>query len=112
MFFRECWRLLKPGGLIHIICPYGLSFAAMNDPSHTRYVMPEAFNYLVPNPGAPFDYHVGSHFVRDTDLEVRYTKDWSDKFRDDHVPPLDMITMATTYFNVADELRLTLRAVK
>lgn len=112
MFFRECHRILKPDGLIYIICPYALSFAAITDPSHTRMITPNSFDYLVPNPNAPFDYHADCHFVRVGAPDLRYTSDWLEESKKEGMTVEAMMSRAITYFNVCDEIRVTLRAVK
>lgn len=33
---RECWRILKPGGTIEAIVPFGLSYVQFSDPTHYR----------------------------------------------------------------------------
>lgn len=33
-FMNECWRLLKPGGVLMIATPYATSFGYMQDPTH------------------------------------------------------------------------------
>lgn len=61
-FFYEAWRILKPGGLMHIIAPYAFSIGAMADPTHCRLVLPGSFSYFSPNPNAPFDYDLPMRF--------------------------------------------------
>jgi SAM-dependent methyltransferase len=39
----ECWRVLKPGGLVRIIVPLFPSTAAVEDPDHKRYFMENTF---------------------------------------------------------------------
>lgn len=45
-FFAECWRVLKPGGKILVICPHGRSDRAFQDPTHTRFIVESSFDYL------------------------------------------------------------------
>lgn len=61
-WFYEVWRILKPGGQMHIITPYAFSIGAMGDPTHTRYIMPSSFGYFAPNDNAPFDYDLPYRF--------------------------------------------------
>src|SRR5690606_36279029 len=53
-FFSELNRVLVPGALVHIIVPYALSTGAFQVPTHRRFMTPDSFGYLVPNPDAPF----------------------------------------------------------
>lgn len=46
VFFDECWRVLKPGGKLTVVCPHARSHAAFQDPTHRRYIVEETFNYL------------------------------------------------------------------
>lgn len=64
-FFYECWRVLKPGGRLNILSPYGISVGGMTDPTHTRYLTPGSFSYFQPNPNAPFDYGIPFAFEMD-----------------------------------------------
>ena len=43
---NECWRVLKPGGIMDIVVPYALSHAAFQDPYHVRFFVPESFFYF------------------------------------------------------------------
>ncbi|KAF0243288.1 MAG: type 11 [Planctomycetota bacterium] len=45
-FFDECWRILKPGGLMTVIVPALRSNRAFQDPTHRRFLPAEAFLYL------------------------------------------------------------------
>jgi len=45
-FFDECWRILKPNGIITIIVPAATSTRAFQDPTHRRFIPAEAFLYL------------------------------------------------------------------
>lgn len=46
-FMAECWRILEPGGLLHIEVPHYLSPNAFTDPTHRRYCTPDTFRYWV-----------------------------------------------------------------
>lgn len=110
MFFYECWRLLKPGGLMHIVTPFGLSAAGMTDPSHTRLILPGSFQYLKPaQEAAPFDYQVPCNFEVAPPL-FRISDHWQAKLVG--LDATDVTRIAMTYFDVADELRIELTAVK
>lgn len=77
-FLTEVWRVLEPGGLLHIISPYAWSTPAMADPTHTRYLVPAVFSYLKPNPDAPFDYEIPCEFEAVMEPFVRLTKKGQD----------------------------------
>lgn len=110
VFFYECWRILKPGGLMHIVTPFGLSSAALCDPTHTRYIVPGAFSYFSPSADAPFDYHLPCRFEAEAEPLLRIRGHWVEKLND--LTPEQVNYAAHTYFDVCDEFRITLRAVK
>jgi len=45
-FFDECWRILKPGGVMTVIVPNARSNRAFQDPTHRRFIVAESFLYL------------------------------------------------------------------
>lgn len=56
VFFREVWRILKSSGLITVLVPYGFSWGGLQDPTHTRYIVPSTFSYLGQSDRLNFDY--------------------------------------------------------
>lgn len=110
VFFYECWRILKPGGKLHVVAPFGHSVGGMTDPSHTRYILPGSFQYLKPAAdGAPFDYRVPCDFEMEPPI-FRISDHWQAKLAG--MDPEDITRIALTYFDVASELRIELTAVK
>jgi len=45
-WFYEAWRVLKPDASIWVMVPYAFSRGAMGEPTHRRYLVPEAFTYF------------------------------------------------------------------
>ena len=45
-FMDECHRVLKPGGLFRIRCPYYSSIRAWQDPTHKRAISEATFHYF------------------------------------------------------------------
>jgi len=45
-FFDECWRILRPGGIMSVVCPNARSNRAFQDPTHRRFIVGETFFYL------------------------------------------------------------------
>ena len=43
---NECWRVLKPGGLLEITVPLFPSWQAVADPTHVSYWCEQSFWYL------------------------------------------------------------------
>lgn len=48
-FFDECWRILKNGGKMSVICPCARNNRAFQDPTHRRFIVAETFLYLNEN---------------------------------------------------------------
>ncbi|MDP9396941.1 MAG: BON domain-containing class I SAM-dependent methyltransferase [Actinomycetota bacterium] len=42
----ECWRLLRPGGILHVLSPDWRHVNAVADPTHVRYLDVQTFKYL------------------------------------------------------------------
>lgn len=110
-FFAECWRVLKPDGLMHIRFPYGASYQALSDPTHTRYLTPLSFSYLAAKEATtPFDYNVPCHFEVDGPYDFRLQGHWRTDlliYSEEHRE-----TLMRENYNAVNEVRLTLRAVK
>lgn len=76
-FFAEVWRILKPNGIVTVICPYGPTMMAMQDPTHTRFIVPQTFSYLGPQTSPTFDYNLPFAFESALEDQSRvYGMDW------------------------------------
>lgn len=61
VFFSELHRVLKPGAIAHVLAPHGHSDGALADPTHTRYVLPQTYGYMLEDgQGSAFEYARGS----------------------------------------------------
>lgn len=112
VFFAECYRLLKPDGLIYVRCPFGMSYPAISDPTHTRYITPGSFGYLTGQADgqAPFDYHLPFEFQQSGAISFRFVGEWAEKIK--FYSEEGISNLLRTVPNICDELRITLRAVK
>lgn len=45
-FFDEAYRILKPGGIFHVVCPAARSERAFQDPTHRRFIARDTWNYF------------------------------------------------------------------
>lgn len=108
-FFAECWRILKPDGMLTVLCPWGFSTEAIQDPTHTRAIVPETFHYIAAHSTSQtYDYHVPCKF------EVTGEGAVTVAFKPivNGIPAEQLNGLAYTNNNVARELRVELRAVK
>lgn len=111
VFFAECWRILKPGGLMHIRFPYATSYASLNDPTHTRYMTMGTFGYLAPkSETAPFDYQVPCHFELDGEYSLVLSGRWPEEIL--RYSKDEQFNMIREHHGMVREVRMTLRAVK
>lgn len=111
-FFFEAWRILKPGGLMHITAPLAFSLAGTSDPTHTRYITPTSFGYLVPNIDAPFDYQIAARFEATDNPLLRPDGEWQQKVESGEIAMERVMELGTHYLNVFDEVYVCLKAVK
>lgn len=106
-FFDECWRIMKPGGVMKIVTPSVLSERAFQDPTHTRFIARATFAYL----DAHWRKEVKlSHYDLKCDFEGTIdpyiNPDWT--HRHDGVKVFGL----NHYWNVLWDLVVTLKAVK
>jgi predicted SAM-dependent methyltransferase len=104
-FMNECYRILKPLGVMTIYCPYYSSERAWQDPTHVRAITMNTFRY--------FDRQwakdiVMDHYMGECDFEVvsvvpLINNEW--KGRADEAIQWAM----KHYINVVDDLQVVLR---
>jgi SAM-dependent methyltransferase len=86
-FFDEAWRVLKPGGVLHVEVPHAQGPSAYGDPTHRRFLMPAAFAHLwdpSKDPGYPrrpwalLDLYVTRFYDTSSHLDERHPYlDWA-----------------------------------
>ena len=63
-FVLECWRVLRPGGMLTVQCPHWTSENAFTDPTHVRFVTDRTFDYWCA--GEALNGPLGAQFLGDT----------------------------------------------
>jgi SAM-dependent methyltransferase len=67
-FMRECWRILRVGGVLNIHTAYWKNPNSYRDPDHKRFLTEESWDYWVPgtylNSRYGAAYARGSHFEK------------------------------------------------
>ncbi len=100
-FMEEVYRVCRPGAEIRVVVPYYTSRGAFRDPTHVRFITEDTFQYFEP----PTDYGTKTNFrIEKIEYEVRkpfrfFPKYLQKRFR-------------RYLWNVADNMSVTLRAVK
>jgi len=110
-FFYEVWRVLKPGGLIHIIVPYAFSDAGVIDPTHRRYLTAASFSYLKGNHNAPFDHQLGMSFEAVAEPMLYFPTEVYVDVGEGEDPTRALAAMLK-YVNMIREVHVVLRTVK
>ncbi len=59
-WMNECWRVLKPGGQMAIVSPYGLSTFYVQDPTHVNPITERTFWYF---DGEQYEMHGGTMVI-------------------------------------------------
>lgn len=108
LFMDECWRVLKPGGTLQIIHPFGQSARALQDPTHERYIVAETWWYYSRawREATSLDhYPIRANFA-DPVIANGFMGDW--QLRSEAAQR----EAASWYWNVVSDLVVTLTAIK
>jgi SAM-dependent methyltransferase len=100
-FMEEVYRVCRAGAEVRVVAPYYTSRGAFRDPTHVRFITEDTFQYFEP----PTDYGVKTNF-RIERIEYEYRK----PFR--FFPRYLQKRCRRHFWNVVDNLIVTLRAVK
>ena len=105
-FFGEIWRIGVNGAKVSIITPFAHTHGAMQDPTHTRYMVPQSFAYLTEEikSSPDFEYNTPCLFtVKACKFDIpRYLVNKEDEF-----------TMQLSHFwNVTENMYVELEIIK
>ncbi len=111
---KELYRVMKPGGVLQIIVPHSRSDGYLIDPTHVRPITPQLFDLLSKRlnrewvesgvASTPLALQLDVDFeLVETLYELRSA--WKG------VPRSELAHATDTYFNVVDQVTLTVRRV-
>ncbi len=100
-FMEEVYRVCRSGAMVRVVVPYYTSRGAFRDPTHVRFITEDTFQYFEP----PTDYGTRTNFrIEHIDYDVRKP------FR--YFPRYFQKRFRRYFWNVVDNMSVTLRAVK
>jgi len=118
---KELYRVAAPGAQIRIFVPHPRSDGFAGDPTHVRPINPAILSlFSLKNnrkwrelgwPNTPLATYIGVDFEI-TDVNYELTQHWATRFRAGDISTDDINFAINTYFNVVDEIRMTLTACK
>lgn len=82
-FFDECYRILKPGAKILIICPYWNTMRAFQDPTHKNFISENTFLYCIRSwreSRGIGHYQISCNF--DSSVEFDLSGEWSNRTKE------------------------------
>lgn len=104
-FMNELGRVMKPGGIVTIRCPYYTSMRAFQDPTHVRFITDASFVYF----DAQWRKREGlDHYPITCDFEQVEVKHWIHE--DWAHQPAEIVKQAMRgAWNVIEDIEFTLR---
>lgn len=76
LFMNECWRVLKPGGMLRVRSPHWKHENAYTDPTHRRYCTERTWDYWTQ--GTEFNNKYGAAYCGDGVLFDRVSLELTD----------------------------------
>lgn len=105
-FFAELHRVCVNEAVVKIVCPFGYTRGAFQDPTHTRYIVPPTFHYLTSEENGNWDYHLPLKYKM---VDVRLVI-YDPEFRG--LPKSDMDYLLTHQWDIAQDITAELMVVK
>lgn len=108
LFMDNCYRILQPGGILHIFAPYWSHVRAWQDFTHVRAISEITFQYF----SIPIIKRAGlGHYPIKCDFDIAQTRfifesEWADRAEDAKE------WARKHYLNVVMDIEVILRAVK
>lgn len=99
-FIDEIYRILKPGGKVHIVAPYVTHVRAYGDPTHTRYIHDMSYYYFnkewrdqnnLDHYNIKSDFEINFSYLIDNELNLKSAEVRQKSFREDWNGIMDLI---------------------
>jgi len=118
---KELYRVAVPGAKIHINVPHPRGEAFASDPTHVRPVTPNIFTLFskknnakwqeTGEPNTPLGMYLDVDFEI-ANIQYKLTPHWQEQLNSGKITRDDLNHAAMTYYNVIDEIRMIIQAVK
>jgi len=118
---KELYRICAPGAIIHIAVPHPRSEGFAGDPTHVRPINQHILSLFSKKnnrewqekgwPNTPLATYIDVDFDM-TQVNFSLTPHWMEKYQNGQMTMEEIEFAMQTYFNVVDEIRIDLCAVK
>jgi SAM-dependent methyltransferase len=115
-FMEECWRVLKPDGVMEIISPYWTHMWSVGDPTHVRLITEGTFGFWdrehiakIVKSGSHTSQIPGKADFKTIEFRMKLDAEAKRKFKDD---PEGLKFAIRHYNNIIHEVLFKLKAVK
>jgi len=102
-FMNECYRIMKNGARMDIVCPYYTSIRAWQDPTHVRAITQDTFLYF--NKSWRREHGL-DHYNITTDFNYEFAFHLNDEWKEKAEE--EKIFAIKHYFNVVDDIHVVL----
>jgi hypothetical protein len=117
----ELYRVMAPGGEVKIFAPHPRSDDFLNDPTHVRPITPQMLRLFdraendrvkaIGGANTPLAHYTGVDF-RIVHQQFVLAEPYATALKDGAIKPADVSEAMASKWNVAREVRVTLRAIK
>lgn len=108
-FFAEVWRVLKMGGTITCVTPWGYADGAWQDPTHTRAILPSTLSYLSGEAQANWDYQLPLRYGMYEPLSFGVNGKFAALVAANEMTLDEVVAVAQQQLNVIHSMQWTLR---
>lgn len=112
---KNIYRVLKPGGKLHVRLPHPMSHEYLNDPTHVRAYMPETFTFFSKVANKDWEKNGWSNtplgLIHDIDIRteqviIHLSPKWEERKTREKWTGEDLMYALSTYSNVCSEFEV------